>query len=124
MADPKLLAMALSPDVARSLDQSDPFEIAAMRQRNTVKRNAPEGLATRLLDALGTAAYNTAAGPSRLVNAHMAEYQPGASVQDMPQTTERLPEVAMDVMGGGTPFAQSGAVGILQRAAGAALSIC
>jgi hypothetical protein len=47
-----------------------------------------------------------------LVQSHLAEYQPGMSVGDMPQTMQALPEAAMNMIGGGTPFAQSGAAGI------------
>jgi hypothetical protein len=48
---------------------------------------------------LGTNIWDAAASPSRLLNAHMGEYQPGASVQDMPQTMEQLPETAMNIVG-------------------------
>lgn len=48
---------------------------------------------------LGTNIWDAAASPSRLVNAHMGEYQPGASVQDMPQTMKQLPETAMNIVG-------------------------
>lgn len=90
-------------------DPLDPAEIAALRVKSSVlHQNPQEGTATRLLDALGTAFYNALAGPSRLVNAAMEEYQPGASVRDMPRTMEILPEVATDITGapgvtGGVP---------------------
>ncbi len=51
------------------------------------------------MEAVGNALYNAAAGPSRLVNAQMQEYQPGMTVGDMPQTMEQLPEVAMNAVG-------------------------
>jgi GNAT superfamily N-acetyltransferase len=86
---------------------TDPFEIAALRTLQSVGQRK-EGKATQALSSIGDAIYNAAAGPSRLVNAHMAEYQPGMSVQDMPQTMQQLPEVAANVVGtpaftGGVP---------------------
>jgi hypothetical protein len=73
----------------------------AERMRRSVKPDGgrQEGGATSLLDSLGVSLYNTLASPSRLVNSHMAEYQPGVSVQDMPETMRYLPEVATNVVG-------------------------
>jgi hypothetical protein len=73
----------------------------AERMRRSVKPDGgrQEGGATSLLDSLGVSLYNTLASPSRLVNSHMAEYQPGVSVQDMPETMKYLPEVATNVVG-------------------------
>lgn len=86
----------MSDGLARLMD---PYEAAAARIQQSVRGGRKEGALTRLLDGAGTGLYNMAASPSRLVNAHMGEYHPGASVQDMPQTMEQLPEVAMNVTG-------------------------
>lgn len=95
----------------------DADAIAAERIRRSVRPSGgrKEGVTTRSLDALGKAAYDTLAGPSRLVNAHMREYQPGMSVGDMPETTAQLPEVAMNVVGG--PGAAGGMDGLGSGAA-------
>ena len=78
---------------------SDPHEMAAIRTLQSVGQRK-EGKVTQALSSIGDAIYNAAAGPSRLVNAHMGEYQPGMSVANMPQTMAQLPEVAMNVVGG------------------------
>ncbi len=48
----------------------------------------------------------------QFTQAHYSEFQPGRSVQDMPQTMQHLPEVAMNMMGGGVSFAQPASAGI------------
>jgi hypothetical protein len=85
-----------SPD-----DMPDILRTAFERVRRSVRPDGgrQEGGATSLLDSLGVSLYNTLASPSRLVNSHMAEYQPGVSVQDMPETMRYLPEVATNVVG-------------------------
>ncbi len=89
----------------------DPFDEPAQAQaaRETaaqrVARSAhpdggrQEGAITRGLDAVGVGAYNAGASIPRLVNSHMQEYQPGVSVEDMPETMHHLPEVAMNAVG-------------------------
>lgn len=99
------------------MDESlgEALEAAAVRQRQSAVGGRREGAATAALDKLGTAIYNLGAGPSRLINSAMQEYQPGVSVQDMPQTMQGLPEVAANVVGmpgitGGVPVGSLGAV--------------
>lgn len=57
----------------------------------------------------GRGAMDAVAAPSRLLDAHMREYQPGMSVADMPETMDQLPGVAAGVTA--IPGAPAGSFG-------------
>lgn len=90
----------------------DPFAVAALRQRATVKGGRREGKATAALDALGTGLYNAAARPSRLWNA-LNGLQPGEALSDHPEIVDQGAALGLDLVGlpgltGGVPFAALG----------------
>lgn len=92
----------------------DPNEIAAARVRDSVRPigGRHEGAITQALDAIGTDVYNSAARPSRIINA-MVGAKPGDLTNGLlPQVDEAVPTVAFDLMAGGMGAAKSGTAGI------------
>lgn len=90
----------------------DPFTVAALRQRAAAVGGRREGKATAALDALGTAAYDAGARPSRIWNALLG-LQPGEALSDHPEIVDQGAALGLDLVGapgltGGVPLAALG----------------